>query len=123
MSQKRFDRRVAALQKRLEAFQLFITFVKRHPVLYEYTAVGHYEGTPYLKFEERGYIKAVWHKEQDRPVLRLERHITQETNTADKVVSEDVSTLSSDELAEILKKGIRVDLSKPPFWEEGDDEV
>ncbi len=123
MSEKRFSRRVAALQKKLDALQLFVSFVKKHPILYPYTDVGHYEGTSYLKFEERGYIKALWHKEQERPVLRLERHITEDMKPGDRVVSEDVSNLSDDELAHILKEGIKVDLSKPPLWEEGDDEL
>ncbi|MGB7283661.1 MAG: hypothetical protein WBE13_15455 [Candidatus Acidiferrum sp.] len=101
---------------------MFVAFVKNHPILYDYTDVGQYEGTSYLRFEERGYIKALWHREQERPVLRLERHITEDMNPADKVVSDDVSKLSDDELAHILKDGIKVDLSKPPFWEEGDDE-
>jgi hypothetical protein len=123
MSEKRLNRRVAALQKKLDALQLFTLFVKNHPALHAYTDVGHYEGTSYLRFEERGYIKAVWHKEQERPVLRLERHITDDMNPADRIVSEDVSKLSDDELAQILKEGIKVDLSKPPLWEEGDDDL
>jgi hypothetical protein len=123
MSEKRFKRRVATLQKKLDVLQLFVSFVKSHPLLYDYTDVGDYEGTSYLKFEERGYIKARWHREQERPVLRLERHITEEMNSGDRVVSEDISNLSDDELALILKEGIKVDLSKPPFWEEGDDEL
>lgn len=123
MSEKRFNRRVATLQKKLDALQLFVSFVKKHPILYGYTDVGQYEGMSYLRFEERGYIKALWHKEQERPVLRLERHVTEDMNPADRVVSEDISKLADDELAHILKEGIKVDLSKPPFWEEGDDEL
>ncbi len=94
-----------------------------HPILYDYTDVGQYEGMSYLKFEERGYIKALWHQEQERPVLRLERHITEDMNPADRVVSEDISKLSDEELAHILRERIKVDLTKPPFWEEGDDEL
>ena len=71
MSEKRFNRRVATLQKKLDALQLFVSFVKKHPILYGYTDVGQYEGMSYLRFEERGYIKALWHKEQERPVLKL----------------------------------------------------
>ncbi len=123
MSEKRFNRRVTTLQKKLDALQLFVSFVKNHPTLYDYTDVGQYEGMSYLRFEERGYIKPLWHKEQERPVLRLERHITEDMNPVDRVVSEDISKLSDDELAHILKEGIKVDLSKPPFWEEGDDEL
>ena len=122
VSEKRHNNRVAALRKKIATLQLFTDFVNNHPVLYAYTDVGQYEGTTFLRFEERGYIKAVWNRSQERPVLRLERHITEDMNPEERVVAEDISGLSHEELTHLLKEGIKVDLRKPPFWEEGDDD-
>lgn len=59
----------------------------------------------------------------EKRLNRRVAHITEDMNPADRVASEDVSKLSDDELAHVLKEGIKVDLSKPPFWEEGDVEL
>jgi hypothetical protein len=123
MSEKLRNKRLAAIQKRIDQHQLLFNFVKDHPELHEYTNLQPMNIGVGLEFEELGYIRALWDKGKGRPVLRLERYIHDWEADGDKrVAAEDISGISKEDLAKLLGEEIKVDLSKPPFWEEGDDE-
>ena|ERR1700722_5475861 len=123
MTERLHTKRLAAIQKRIDQQQLLFNFVKEHPELYDYTNLQPMTIGVGLEFEERGYIRALWDKTKNRAVLRLERHIHDWEADGDKrVAAEDISSISKTDLAKLLKEEIKVDLSKPPFWEESDDE-
>jgi hypothetical protein len=76
-----------------------------------------------LEIEEKGVIRPVKPRGKKEIFLRLERWFEHSDSytVEERTVCEDVSNLSPNELANVLKT-LEIDLSKPPYWEEGDEE-
>ncbi len=123
MSEKKLGRRLASLQKQADALQVLMEFVKRHPAIAPYCTLKRMSTGTGLYFKEKGFIRPVW---TDGPTLRLERYLHDdewELRHDERIVSEDdLSALSTERLVRLLKEKLGVDLSKPPGWEEGDDD-
>jgi hypothetical protein len=65
-------------------------------------------------------IRPVW---DGKPTLRLIRYIAEfDDDGSPTLLHKDVSALSFDELAALLKDKAKVDLKKPPDWDPDDDE-
>lgn len=97
-----------------------MSFLKKHPAIVPYCTLKPMSTGTGLYFEEKGFIRPVWN---NGPTLRLERYIEDWENDGDRrIVSDNISAISPDDLAHLLKEELKVDLSKKPGWEEGNDE-
>ena len=74
-----------------------------------------------MKFDGKGYIKALWDKTSDRPILQLERYAVPGDSTKSRIVVKDISQLSAKDLASLLEREIKVDVGKPYDWDPEDD--
>ena len=127
MSTKSLSRRLAAIQWRIDVLTNLKTFLTQHSELVAYTdfrGANEIVSCPHLYFEDKGFIKALWDKKNKRAILQLERYVTnwdENREAAKRIISEDISHASREELAKLLLE-IKVDLSRPPFADEDGDE-
>lgn len=120
ISAKKFEKRVKTLQKRLMMLRTLMKFVKRHKRLFPHTELVHYPEFSGLRFEGKGYIKALWDNTSDRPILQLERYAVPGDSAKSRVVMRDISQLSAEGLANLLETEIKVDVRKPYDWDPED---
>jgi hypothetical protein len=120
VSDKKLNRRLAALQRRVDLIQALMSFLEKHPAIVPYCTLKQIGNGPTLYFEEKGFIRPVWN---NGPTLRLEKYFEDWPGDDNKsILYDDIYALSPVDLALLLKEKLRVDLSKSPGWEEGDDE-
>ena len=120
MSDKALNRRLFALQKKIDLIHTLMDFLKKHPTIVPYCTLKQLSTGTGLNFQEKGLIRPVW---EGKPILRLDRYIAEfDDDGSPTVLHKDVSDLSLDELAALLKDRAKIDLSKPPDWDPEDDE-
>jgi hypothetical protein len=119
----------AALNKKLRYWQnrialtkALMAFLKKHPAVASHTINWSLSKKPALQFEEKAFIRTMNVKGKDRIALRLERY-AEDFNDGDvesRVVCDDISELSREELDKVLKE-VKVDLSKTAEEDEEED--
>jgi hypothetical protein len=120
MSDKALGRRLLALQKKADLVFALMDFLKKHPAIVSHCTLKQLGTCTGLNFREKCLIRPVW---EGKPTLRLIRYIADfDDDGSAALLHEDVSGLSLDELAALLKNRANVDLSKPPNWDPEDDE-
>jgi hypothetical protein len=120
MSDKALDRRLFALQKKADLVYALMDFLKKHPAIVSHCALKQLSTGTGLNFQEKCLIRPVW---DGRPTLRLIRYIAEfDDDGSPTLLHKDVSGLSFEELAALLKNKAKVDLSKPPDWDPEDGE-
>ena len=120
MPDKALDRRLVALQKKADLVYALMDFLKKHPAIVSYCTLKQLSTGTGLNFQEKCLIRPVW---DGKPTLRLIRYIAEfDDDGSPTLLHNDVSGLSFDELAALLKHKAKVDLSKPPDWDPDDDE-
>ena len=109
-------------QNRIALTEALMTFLKKHPEVASCTINWSLSKKPALQFEEKAFIRTMNVKGKDRIALRLERY-AEDFNDGDvesRVVCDDISELSREELDKVLKK-VKVDLSKTAEEDEEED--
>ena len=120
MSEKALNRRLFALQKKADLVHAMMDFSKKHPAIVPYCTLKELSTGTGLNFQEKCLIRPVW---AGKPTLRLDRYIAEfDDDGSPTLLHEDVSNLSFDELAVLLKDKGKIDLSKHPDWDPEDDE-
>jgi hypothetical protein len=121
MPEKALKRRLFALQKRADLIHALIDFVRKHPAIVPYCALKNLSMGVGLQFQEKCMIRPVW---VGKPTLRLDRYLSEfdDDDGSPMLLHADVSNLSFDELAALLKDKAKTDLSKPSDWDEDDEE-
>ena len=114
-------RKLRTLQTRISLLELLADFLRKNPAIVTRCQLKTLWNTTGLLFEE-ALIRPVKPVKSTRILLRLERYSEDEIpGIEERTVCEDVSKLSPEGLAKVLKK-VGVDLSKPDDDYE-DDEV
>jgi len=120
VSDKALNRRLFALQKKVDLIHALMDFLKKHPVIVSYCTLKQLSTGTGLNFQEKCLIRPVW---DGKATLRLIRYIDEfDDDERPTLLHKDVSDLSFDELAALLKDRAKIDLSKPPDWDPEDDE-
>lgn len=107
------NKKLRYLQNRIAMTEALMGFLKKHPAVASRTINWHLSNKPALQFEEKAFIRTMNVKGKNRIALRLERY-AENFNDGDvesRVVCDDISELSREELDKVLKK-MKVDLSK-----------
>jgi hypothetical protein len=109
-------RKLKALSRRIDRIQALITFLKKYPVVATRSTLIQLGNTVGLCLEEEALIKPVG---SEVVALRLERYAEdfEENPCEERIVCADVSTLSSDELAQVLNQ-VRINLSRAETGED-----
>jgi hypothetical protein len=120
MSDKALKRRLVALQKKVDLLQALMAFLQKHPGVVSYCTLKQLSTGTGLNFQEKCIIRPVW---DGKATLKLIRYISEfDDDGSETLWHEDVSGLSFDELAALLKDKGQIDLRKPPDWDPEDDE-
>lgn len=120
MSDKALNRRLFALQKKVDLIHALMEFLRRHPVIVSYCTLKQLRTGAGLNFQEKCLIRPVW---DGKPTLRLIRYIAEfDDDGSPTLLHNDVTNLTLDELASLLKDRAQIDLTKPPDWDPDDDE-
>ena len=119
MENKKLERRIQSIQKKIDCLEKLKGLLERNPDLVPRTRLKDMSSGLGLEFEERGFIRPKL--VEGKPVLVLERWIPDEgwsdEQWKDRFVSmEDVSTYDRETLVKAILDGIKVDLNKKPYY-------
>ena len=112
MEDMKLARKLKALKQRVALIEAVASFLTKHPVIASRCVLQQMGTTVGLYFEDKAPIRPVG---KQAVTLRLERYIDDWESFGDdekRLVYSDVSALSPEELAKVLKK-VKIDLSKP----------
>lgn len=105
MSNKALARRLFALQKRADLIHALMDFLKKHPRIVPYRTLKQLRTGVALNFGEKCLVRPVW---DGRPTLKLVRFMAEFDDDGSPILlHDDVSDLSLDELAALLRIGQR----------------